>query len=369
MTRPLLRLAAALCCGLLVAACSGGGDGGDGGDGADGAGRAASGDDETAAPAAPADVDPRPSVGCGSSTVRDGQEKVTISSGGVERWYLRHVPPAHDGSTPVPVVVDLHGYSEGAEVHAVVSQLGPYGDDQGFVTLTPHGQGEGPVPLWDTAPGGPDQAFLEGMLDDVEASLCVDTARVFVTGLSNGAMMTSMLACELADRLAAAAPVAGVTKVADCDADRPVPVVAFHGTDDGFLAYEGGLGPQVASLPSPDGRGTLGDAAAQANGSVGPTGPSVPDVMADWAERNGCDNAAPDEEAVADDVTLLTFPCPAGAEAELYRVDGGGHSWPGSEFLADAEAVVGPTTMSISADEIMWDFFEQHPLVEAGGNS
>lgn len=91
--------------------------------------------------------------------------------------------------------------------------------------------------------------------------------------------------------------------------------------------------------------------------------------MADWAERNGCDDAAPDEEAVADDVTLLTFPCPAGAEAELYRVDGGGHSWPGSEFLADAEAEVGPTTMSISADEIMWDFFEQHPLVEAGGNS
>jgi polyhydroxybutyrate depolymerase len=362
MTRPLLRLAAALCCALLVAACSGG-DGGEGrGDG--------DGDDEAAAPATPADVGPRPSAGCGSSTVRAGQEKVTIRSAGVERWYLRHVPPAHDGSTPVPVVVDLHGYSEGAEVHAVVSQLGPYGDEQGFVTLTPHGQGEGPVPLWDTAPGGPDQAFLEGMLDDVEASLCVDSARVFVTGLSNGAMMTSMVACELADRFAAAAPVAGVTEVADCQANRPVPVVAFHGTDDGFLAYEGGFGPQIASLPSPDGRGTLGDAAGPANGSAGSTGPSVPEVMADWAERNGCDDdAAPDEEAVAGDVTLLRFACPAGAEAELYRVEGGGHSWPGSEFLANAEAVVGRTTMSISADEIMWDFFERHPLVAGGGNS
>jgi polyhydroxybutyrate depolymerase len=363
MARSLRRLTAVVICGVLVGACSGGDDDADDAEGA------ASAADDAPAVVAPADVDPRPSDGCGSSTVGAGQEKVTIASGGRERWYVRHVPPAHDGAAPVPVVVDLHGYSEGAEVHALVSGLGPYGDEQGFVTLTPHGQGQGPVPLWDTTPGGPDQVFLEAMLDDVEAQLCVDTARVFVTGLSNGAMMTSMLACELADRFAAAAPVAGVTEVAGCNADRPVPVVAFHGTDDGFLAYEGGFGPQVASLPSPDGRGTLGDAADQAGGSAEPTGPSVPDVVAGWAERNGCDDTAPDEEVVADDVTLLAFACPAGAEAELYRVEGGGHSWPGSEFLANAVSVVGHTTMSISADEVMWEFFEQHPLVTGGGNS
>ena len=356
MTRPLRRITAALICGLLVGACSGGDDDADGAEGA------APSADEAAAPATPADVDPSPSGGCGSSAVGAGQEKVTIASGGVERWYLRHVPPAHDGTTPVPVVVDLHGYSEGADVHAMVSGLGPYGDEQGFVTLTPHGQGQGPVPLWDTTPGGPDQVFLEGMLDDVEASLCVDTARVFVTGLSNGAMMTSTLACALSDRFAAAAPVAGVTEVAGCSPDRPVPVVAFHGTDDGFLAYDGGFGPQVASLPSPDGQGTLGDVADQPDGPSETTGPSVPEVVADWAGRNGCDGATPEEEAVADDVTLLSFACPVGAEAELYRVEGGGHSWPGSEFLANVEDIVGHTTMSISANEVMWEFFEQHPL-------
>jgi polyhydroxybutyrate depolymerase len=365
MTRPLHRIAAVLTCGFLVGACSSGND--DGG----GAERAGSPRGDPAAPATPAEVEPRPSSGCGSSTVGAGQEKVTVTSGGVERWYLRHVPPAHDGTTPVPVVVDLHGYSEGAEVHALVSGLGPYGDEQGFVTLTPHGQGEGPVPLWDTTPGGRDQAFLEGMLDDVETSLCVDTARVFVTGLSNGAMMVSTLACELPDRFAAAAPVAGVTEVASCD-DRPVPVVAFHGTDDGFLAYDGGFGPQVASLPQPDGQGTLGDAADTADqpGELEePTGPSVPEVMAGWAGRNGCDDAAPEEEAVADDVTLLSFACPPGAEAELYRVEDGGHSWPGSAFLANVEDIVGHTTMSISANEVMWAFFEQHPLDTSSGKS
>ena len=362
MTRPPHRITAALICGLLVGACSSGGDDGDGAESA-----APPADD--AAAATPADVEPRPSAGCGASAVAAGEEKVTITSGGVERWYLRHVPPAHDGSTPVPVVVDLHGYSEGAEVHAMVSGLGPYGDEQGFVTLTPHGQGQGPVPLWDTTPGGHDQVFLEAMLDEVEASLCVDTGRVFVTGLSNGAMMTSRLACELSDRLAAAAPVAGVTEVEDCQADRPVPVVAFHGTDDGFLSYDGGFGPQVASLPSPDGQGTLGDVADQPGAPAEPTGPSVPEVVAEWAGRNGCDDAAPDEAAVADDVTVLSFDCPVGAEAELYRVEGGGHSWPGSEFLANVENIVGRTTMSISANEVMWKFFEQHPLATSGGKS
>jgi polyhydroxybutyrate depolymerase len=363
MARSLRRMTAVLICGVLLGACSGGDD--DAGDAEAGA----SGDDDAAAPAAPEDVDRRPSAGCSASTVGAGQEKVTLESAGGERWYQRHVPPAHDGTTPVPVVVDLHGYSEGAEVHAAVSGLGPYGDEQGFVTLTPHGQGQGSVPLWDTTPGGPDQVFLEGMLDDVEASLCIDTARVYVTGLSNGAMMTSMLACALSDRFAAAAPVAGVTEVAGCSPERPVPVVAFHGTDDGFLAYDGGFGPQVASLPSPDGQGTLGDVADPPDGPSGAGGPSVPDVMADWAGRNGCDDTAPEKEAVADDVTFVSFACPVGAEAELYRVEGGGHSWPGSELLANVENVVGHTTMSISANEVMWEFFEQHPLVAGGGKS
>jgi polyhydroxybutyrate depolymerase len=363
MTRPLHRITAALACGLLVGACSSGDDDGDGAE------RAASPADDAAAPATPADVEPRASAGCGASTVAAGEEKLTITSGGVDHWYLRHVPPAHDGSTPLPVVVDLHGYSEGAEVHAMVSGLGPYGDEQGFVTLTPHGQGQGPVPFWDTTPGGPDQVFLEAMLDEVEASLCVDTARIFLTGLSYGAMMTSTLACELSDRFAAAAPVAGVTEVEDCDAGRPLPVVAFHGTDDGFLSYDGGFGPQVASLPSPDGRGTLGDAADTPEEPVESTGRSVPEVVAEWADRNGCDDTAPEEQAVADDVTVLSFDCPTGAEAELYRVEGGGHSWPGSQLLAGVENIVGHTTMSISANEVMWEFFEQHPLATSSGKS
>ena len=305
-----------------------------------------------------ASVAPRPSNGCrgGAAGLAAGEEKTTITSGGVERWYLRHVPAAHDGTTPLPVVVDLHGYSEGAQVHVRMSELGAFGDQHGFVTITP--QGLGPVPRWETAVGSQDVKFIGDLLDQVEQTVCVDTARVFVTGLSNGAMMTSVVACALADRVAAVAPVAGITNVAGCKPARAVPIVAFHGTADPFVAYDGGLGPAAAKLPAPDGSGkTLGDLGARNR----PKGLSVPDVLHAWARRNKCTGQV-SEKQVASDVTELSYACPRGAEVELYRVTGGGHSWPGSAFSKQIASVVGPTTDSISADEVMWAFFQAHPL-------
>ena len=281
---------------------------------------------------------------------------MTLTSGGVERWYIRHVPAAHDGTKPLPVVVDLHGYTEGAQVHVHMSELGAFGDQHGFVTITP--QGLGPIPRWETAVGSKDVKFIGDLLDQVEKTVCVDTARVFVTGLSNGAMMTSVVACALANRVAAVAPVAGITNVAGCKPARAVPIVAFHGTADPFLAYDGGLGPAAAKLPAPDGSGrTLGDLGVRDR----PKGPSVPDVLHAWARRNKCTGQA-SEKQVASDVTELSYACPRGADVELYRVTGGGHSWPGSVFSKQIASVVGPTTDSISADAVMWAFFEAHPL-------
>jgi polyhydroxybutyrate depolymerase len=353
------RLALLLVAVLAVAACSGD-DGGD----------AAETDESTTAPAedattttsapvAPEDVAASPSDGCGVTPVAaTGDTDKTVTSGGDERTYVQHVPPAHDGETPVPLIVDYHGYSEGGEIHALHSALGPFGDEQGFVTVTP--DSGYPVPRWDVGLGSRDLVMFGDLLDQVEAELCVDTNRVFVAGLSNGAFMTSSVACEFSDRVAAASPVAGITDPDGCELDRPVPVIAFHGNEDTFVSFDGGLGSSVADLPAPDGEGTLGDEATHEEAAED-VGPTIPEVAAAWAARNGCEGDA-EEEQVADDVTLQTFPCPAGAETELYVVDGGGHTWPGSVFDDSIVNIVGHVTHSISANELMWAFFQAHPL-------
>ena len=319
---------------------------------------------------APGEVAAAPSAGCTSpedvatEAGPEGQERVTTTSGGQDRWYLRHVPEAHDGSTPVPLVVDFHGYSEGAEVHVQMSALSAYGDEQGFVTVTPHGEGE--VPRWDTTLDGGDMDFVGDLLDEVEASLCVDTNRIYVTGLSNGAFLTSAIACRYADRVAAVAPVAGVRDVENCEPARPVPLLAIHGTEDEFVTFDGTPGDAVANLPAPDGSGrTIGELRAEGEDTGRPApppdAPTIPEIVAAWAERNGCEGP-PAEEPLADDVALERYDCPTGADTGLIRIDGGGHSWPGSELSAAVEEIVGHTTMSISANEVMWEFFLDHPL-------
>lgn len=279
-----------------------------------------------------------------------------FDAAGLAGTFIRHLPPAYNGSTPLPVVFDLHGWSQPAVVQALMSDLPAYGDAHRFITIQP--DITRPVALWDTALDGDDIKWIAALLDETEATLCVDTNRVFFTGMSNGAMMTSSVVCALADRVAAAAPVAGVRNPEGCEISRPVPVVAFHGTDDQYLAYDGGYGPKVADLPSPSGEGTLGSGPL----AIPPDAESVPDMIGAWAARNGCDTAEPSGSSVADDVTLLSWDCPLGADALLYRVDGGGHAWPGSEFSASIVDFVGYTAMTISATDIMWQFFRSHPL-------
>jgi len=311
---------------------------------------------------------PVPSAGCGATTADRGLDRLTVESGGIERPYIRQVPAAHDGVAPVPLVVDLPGFNEDGAAHAGYTQLSRYGDETGFAVVTPEGR-DAPQ-AWDTLPGSSDVRFIEDLLDEAERTMCVDTARVYVTGLSNGAMLASTLACVLADRVAAVAAVAGVSPVAqgtsgspvdECVPDRPVPIMAVHGTDDTIVRYGGGLAPGVADLPVPGGV-TLGDQLPRSD-------LSVPDVMAVWAERDGCGTDA-EERHVRGDVSMLRFPCPDGVDVELYVVHGGGHTWPGAsmhppnEILASAVRDFGKTS-PVSANQLMWRFFATHPLTES----
>ena len=310
--------------------------------------------------AAPAVAEAHPakaSAGCKATPVAPGEQQVDTTSSGQPRSYLRHVPPTYDGTKPVPVVVDLHGYLEGARVHATNSMLGPFGDQQGFVTITPLGSGE-VVPGWDVEFDSSDVRFIGDLLDEIDRTLCVDDRRVYVAGFSNGAFLASTLACVYADRIAAIAPVAGLLDPAGCKPTRRMPIVAFQGTGDEFVAYTGGLGPRAQVASANDGTGRL--LGETSGGKAVARSAPTEKVAAAWARRNKC-AGKPKREQVAPDVTAIRYRCPKRADVDLYRIEGAGHTWPGSEFARAIESAVGPTTFSINADQVMWSFFETHP--------
>jgi polyhydroxybutyrate depolymerase len=301
----------------------------------------------------------KPSAGCkDADAVAPGAQRVDTTSGGAPRFYIRRVPPSYDGKKPVPLVVDLHGYLEGAVLHETNSMLGAFGEAHGFVTITPQGSGS-VVPGWEVEFDLPDVRFIGDLLDEAGRTLCIDDRRIFVTGFSNGAFLTSALACVYADRIAAIAPVAALRNPARCKPARPVPIVTFAGTGDEFVAFTGGLGPRAQVEQANDGTGRmLGETSG---GKEVARSASVPKITAAWAKRNRC-ATKPKETDVAPDVALVRYRCPNHADVELYRIAGGGHTWPGSAFSRQIEVVVGPTTFSIDANEVMWRFFQEHPL-------
>lgn len=347
-------LAATVVIAVALAACSGDDGGGNAGDGADGGGTTAT----TAASGSRAA--PAPSAGCnGPATAQADLAESTMDVRGASRRYLLSSPAWEEGGDPLPLVLDFHGLAEGAEVHAGMTQLGPMGVEEGFVTVFPHGTGQ-PV-RWDVEPSieaNADLAFVEALLERVEGERCVDTSRVYATGLSNGAMMSSVVACTMTDRLAAIAPVAGIAMPEGCEPSRPIPILTFHGTADPILLFNGGVGTGVLDS-------ALGGGGGETTTTTMPPadidGPGYPATVRQWAELNGCDEAPTDED-VTESVVLRTYDCPADAPVEFYVVEGGGHSWPSSEFSKQIEQFVGPTTFDIDASALAWEFFQQFAL-------
>ena len=188
-----------------------------------------------------------------------------------------------------------------------------------------------------------DVAFVRALVADVGRRLPVDPGRVHATGMSNGAMMAYRVAAEAADLVASIAPVAGPLALESIAPVRPVPVLHFHGTLDQFTPLEGGVGRRSVTRVSHR---------------------PVLDGLLDWVRADGCPEVPTREAIPCPDEGLsierLTWgPGDAGSEVVLYRIDGGGHVWPGrtpDSFL------LGPAVPSLDANGIIWRFFEKHPL-------
>lgn len=299
-----------------------------------------------ALPAPGAGAVTKASAGCGRPAA-PGISTQHVTVRGVQRDYLLSIPADYDAAKPAPLLFDFHGFTSSMQEQAGYTRLDQQGGERGYVVITPNGTGD-LLRRWSLVPSAvanPDVAFVQAMLRTTNHALCIDPRRVFSTGISNGAMFSTLLVCALPGRLAAIAPVAGINATTVCVAGTPrVSVLAFHGTADPIVPYQGGEYFSGGPLSR-----VIGLAPAK----------PVDAAIAAWAAFDGC-GTPPRQSFVAEDVQHVVWPrCPATGTVQLYRVVGGGHTWPGA--VAVRAAQLGPTTASIDATTLILDFFDAHP--------
>jgi len=263
-----------------------------------------------------------------------GQTTETFTDQGARRTYELYVPKGYDGRTKVPVLLNFHGFGSNAKEQMIYGRFIPIADRENFLIVAPDGQGAVRHFNLTGERGLPnDITMVGGLLDHVESSLCVDTARVYSTGMSDGGAMTSLLACRMTNRIAAFAPVAVIIALPGC---KPAPIEGFAGTADPIVPYRGG----------------------RVNCCGNPTLAGAPDAMTTWAKNNGCE-ATPTDTRLSSDVSRRTWPgCKAGKDAIFYTIISGGHTWPGSPI----KIPYGKTTDQIDASATIWKFLSSHRL-------
>jgi polyhydroxybutyrate depolymerase len=271
---------------------------------------------------------------------------------GRERTYCVHIPRGLDADRPVPVVLALHGATMTGPTMAWFTRLDDASDESGFLVVYPDGTGSSLSFFWNAGAccGAAardhvdDVGFIRALLDDLAGVYRVDPLRVFAAGVSNGAMMAYRLGAELSDRIAAVACIGGTMAIESCRPTRPVPVLHVHGTNDEFVPFAGGPGRR--SVTGADHR-------------------SVESTIRAWVQANGCEEtpmvvSLPDQASDGTRVRQETYGGGReGSEVVLIVVERGGHTWPGRRIN---DRVLGKTTMNVSANDLLWKFFERHPM-------
>jgi len=284
-------------------------------------------------------------VTCSGKTGEKGTGiSISLESSGQTRTSLLHVPDKYDPTQGSMLVLNFHGFLSAGWQQALLTRMSTESDNRGFIVAYPEGvaaswnAGDCCGTAWSDSVN--DVKFVRDLLDRIEADYCIDEKRIFATGMSNGGFFSHRLACEMSDRIAAVAPVAGVMGVdpVQCNPGRPVPILDFHGTADPMVPYDGGT-PLIQQL------------------GVGLVFRSVADTMDRWRQINGC-STFEKQYFKNGDATCVEWPdCTGGAQTSLCSIDQGGHTWPGGIPIP-----AGKTSADISATATMIDFFEAHPM-------
>ena len=294
---------------------------------------------------------PVTSTGCGqASPVAPGttaQMSVAVNpatdEGQTTRTYWVHVPQGYTPARPLMLILVFHGGGGTGIGMEGVTELSTLADAKDFLVVYPQGLayarlGPGYTtwaatgPLDSVTSGVDDLLFVSVLLDQLQRQFCVDPRYIDATGFSAGGAMTSFLTCGLTGRIAAFAPISGDAYqfLGGCLPQHPTSILEFHGAADPFEVYTG-----YSAREDPDWRRT-----------------GVLEWLTGWAARDGC-TAGPSVFVDAPPAHGEQWTgCRNGQAVAHYLVAGLGHSWP-------------PLIQGQSAAQIMWTFFQAHPLDHA----
>jgi polyhydroxybutyrate depolymerase len=278
------------------------------------------------------------------------------------RSYWLHVPPSYDGSETVPLVIVLHGSTDFSLRYPFwffrsswmenYTEFSMKADEEGFIVVYPNAKFDFYTKGFDYnygyAVGGfpkyvDDLGFLRAIINKMERDYLINTSRIYITGISDGGVMTYSAGAYLSDIVAAIAPVAGTIGGSfsiDDDAyyqiptpENPVSVIAFFGTNDSLMPYDGGGEYSIAS---------------------------VNESVAFWVEHNGC-NPIPEIYTSPSGriIRRIYTNGEKGTEVVQYTTVGGDHWWPGNHWNKGQWMI--DTIQEISATDLIWEFFEAHP--------
>jgi polyhydroxybutyrate depolymerase len=263
------------------------------------------------------------------SQVDQGFSTHSLVSAGAEREYLLYIPEGYAGES-VPLLFSLHGSGGVPQNQVDTSVFDSLADQHGFVVVFPAGAYSNTISQrsWNANidTGVDDVQFVRDMIEDIAGRVNVDRRRIYTSGFSGGARMSSRLACELSDVLAAAAPVAGLQYPDGCTLKRPIPIIAFHALDDRTNQYT------VSENSRPYWR--MG----------------VETALDKWRQANGCSLSNEDNKLSLNVNHYSWTDCNGSAEIMFYLRQVGGHTWPSS------------SNNDVQASELIWAFLSSHTL-------
>jgi polyhydroxybutyrate depolymerase len=295
----------------------------------------------------------------------------SLTFDGLHRDYLLHVPPAAAFGQPLPLVLNLHGATQNAQLEEITSGMDSNADTNGYLVAYPNGTRISkvltPDPVAKQAQYGwnagqccglpvtkhlNDVGFLLKVIGNVASHTPVNLRRVYVTGISNGGMMAYAMASEASDHIAAISSVSGQVELPTIHPTRPVPTMEFHSINDPIAKWQG--------VPNRNPQLRL----------------SVMEGIDQWVKADGCNPTPHDGTPIVgpagsvsagETATKVTYGhCRDGTEVALWRFTGSGHVWPGSVFNTAPGtfvlAGVGRGIILVNANQEMWQFFQRYEL-------